>query len=67
MDKELAVKEAIERAKEQNDKVFARKVENLVWDIERTSQQLRDLKTQLTELTFEEITVPDVSDCMETR
>jgi peptidoglycan hydrolase CwlO-like protein len=65
MNKADALKKAIERKKEENDKNFEREVESLVWSIEHTSQKLRDLKKELTELTFEEIPIPDVSDCIE--
>ena len=36
----------------------------MVWEIEKKSQDLRDLKKELTELTYKEIPVPDVSDCI---
>jgi hypothetical protein len=65
MNKVEALKKAIERKKEDNAKNFERKVEALVWTIEKKSQELRDLKKELTELTFEEIDIPDVSDCLE--
>ena len=64
MDKAEALKKALERKKEQNDMDFERKVESLVWDIEKTSQRLRELKKELTELTYEEVDIPDVSDCI---
>ena len=64
MNKAEALKKALERKKEQNDMDFERKVESLVWDIEKTSQRLRDLKKELTELTYEEVDIPDVSDCI---
>jgi len=65
MNKAEALQKAMERKKEDTDKAFERKVEGLVWDIERKSQELRDLKKELTELTYEEPTIPDVSDCIE--
>jgi hypothetical protein len=65
MNKAEALKKAIERSKEINDQDFEDKVASLVWDIERTSQHLRDLKKELTELTYKEVPVPDLSDCME--
>ena len=64
MNKADALIKAIERKKEENDKEFACEVEGLVWAIEKKSQELRDLKKKLTELTFEEIKIPDVSDCL---
>lgn len=65
MNKAEALKKAIERRKEEADESFGRKVESLVWSIEKKSQELRDLKKELTELTFEEVIIPDVSDCIE--
>jgi len=65
MNKTDALKKAIERKKEENAKEFEREVESLVWSIEKKSQELRNLKKKLTELTFEEIEIPDVSDCLE--
>ena len=65
MNKTEALKKAIERKKEQNDQQFEAEVESLVWNIEATSRKLRELKKELTELTYEEIPVPDVSDCIE--
>jgi len=64
MNKADALIKAIERKKEENDKEFECEVEGLVWAIEKKSQELRDLKKKLTELTFEEIKIPDVSDCL---
>ena len=64
MNKAEALKNAIERKKEENARQFENKVESLVWKIEQTSQNLRDLKRELTELTYEEIPIPDVSDCL---
>ena len=54
-----------EALKEENDHSFEREVESLVWAIEKKSQELRELKKELTELTYEEIKIPDVSDCIE--
>jgi len=64
MNKEEALKRVIERKKEEDAKNFEMKVEELVWAIERKSQELRQLKKELTELTFKETAVPDVSDCL---
>ena len=64
MNKTEALKRAIERKKEENAKEFEREVESLVWTIEKKSQELRNLKRKLTELTFEEIDIPDVLDCI---
>lgn len=64
MNKADALKKVIARRKEQNDEDFERQVESLVWAIENTSQELRDLKKELLELTYKEIPVPDVLDCM---
>ena len=64
MNKTEALKKAIERKKADNAKDFEYNVESLVWAIEKKSQELRDLKKKLTELTFEEIDIPDVSDCI---
>ena len=65
MKKSEALKKVIERKKEENDHSFEREVESLVWAIEKKSQELRELKKELTELTYEEIKIPDVSDCIE--
>ena len=65
MNKAEALKKAIERKKEENDRDFEHEVESLVWAIEKKSQELRELKKQLTKLTYEEIDIPDVSDCLE--
>jgi hypothetical protein len=65
MNKHDALKRAIERKKEDHDREFERKVESLVWAIERKSQELRELKKELTELTYQEVEIPDVSDCIE--
>jgi len=65
MNKAEAIKKAIERKKEENLRYFEKDVESLVWEIEKTSQKLRKLKKDLTELTFKEIDIPDVSDCLE--
>ena len=65
MNKSEALKKAIERKKEENARNFESEVESLVWAIEKKSQELRDLKKKLTELTFEEVEIPDVSDCIE--
>jgi len=65
MKKSEALKKVIERRKEKNDNSFERKVESLVWAIGEKSQELRELKKKLTELTYEEIKIPDVSDCIE--
>jgi hypothetical protein len=64
MDKQEAIKKAIEKRKEENADNFQSDVENLVREIELTSQRLRELKGELAELTFKEIDVPDVSDCL---
>jgi len=64
MNKADALKKAVERKKEKNTRNFEDEVESLVWAIEKKSQELRDLKKKLTELTFEEIKIPDVSDCL---
>ena len=64
MDKADALKRAIEKKKEKNIEGFQCEVENLVWSIEKKSNELRDLKKKLKELTFEEIEIPDVSDCL---
>ena len=65
MNKLDALKKVIERKKEQNMDNFEKEVGSLVWEIENTSQRLKELKKQLTELTFEEINIPDLSDCIE--
>ena len=64
MNKADALKKAIERKKEAHEKDFERTVETLVWTIEQKSQELRELKKDLTELTYEEPIIPDVSDCI---
>ena len=65
MDKAAALKKIIERKKEEDATNFERRVESLVWAIECKSQELRELKKALTELTFKETPIPDVSDCIE--
>ena len=65
MNKVEALKKVIERKKEANTRDFENEVESLVWEIERKSQELRELKKKLTELQYEEPEIPDVSDCME--
>ena len=64
MNKAEALKKVIERKKEENIRNFESKVEGLVWEIERKSQELRDLKKELTKLTFNEVEIPDVADCI---
>jgi len=64
MNKTDALKKAIERRKERNNKDFEATVEDLVWRIEATSQTLRQLKKELTELTYTDIEIPDVEDCL---
>ena len=65
MNKSDALKQAIENRKVIADRDFTDKVESLVWSIERKSRELRDLKKELTELTYEEITIPDESEIKE--
>ena len=65
MDKAAALKKIIERKKEEDATNFEREVESLVWAIECKSRELRELKKALTELTFKETPIPDVSDCIE--
>ena len=64
MNKADALKKVIERKQEENKENFERTVGSLVWEIEKTSQRLKELKEELTQLTFEEINVPDLSDCV---
>ena len=64
MNKADALKKVIERKQEENMENFERTVGSLVWEIEKTSRKLKELKEELTKLTFEEINVPDVSDCV---
>ena len=45
MNKAEALKKAIEKKKQKNMDSFEAEVESLVWEIERKSQELRDLKT----------------------
>lgn len=54
MDKETAIKEAYEKRKEQSEDNFQTDVEGLVYDIENTSNKLRDLKARLAELEYKE-------------
>ena len=54
MDKETAIKEVYRKRKEQSEDNFQDEIEQLVWDIENTSNKLRELKTRLTELTYQE-------------
>jgi len=65
MNKIDALKKIIERKKEQSINDFEREVESLIWSIEKKSQELRELKLELTKLTYEEPRIPDVSDCIE--
>ena len=65
MNKLKALENIIKRKKEENDSNFEKRVESLVWAIEAKSQELRNLKKELTELTYQEVTIPDVSDCYE--
>ena len=65
MNKADALKKIIEDRKEKDARDFTNKVEALVWDIETASEKLRELKKQLTELTFTETPIPDISDCIE--
>ena len=65
MNKADALKKIIERKKEEDARRFECKVEELVWAIETKSNELRELKKKLTELTYKETPIPDVSDCME--
>jgi len=64
MNKAEALKRAIEKKKEENDRNFESKVESLIWAIETKSQELRELKKELTKLTYKEVIIPDVSDCI---
>ena len=54
MNKETAIKETYKKRKEQSEEDFQTEIEQLVGDIEDTSNRLRKLKTRLTELTYEE-------------
>jgi len=65
MNKSEALRKAIEKKKKENIENFEELVESLVWKIENKSQELRDLKKELKELTFEDVDIPDVSDCIE--
>ena len=65
MNKAEALKKIIERKKEQSINEFERDVEGLVWAIEKKSQELRELKLELTKLTYSEPGIPDISDCIE--
>jgi len=65
MNKIDALKKIIERKKEQSMNNFEKEVETLVWSIEEKSRQLRELKLELTKLTYEEPNIPDVSDCIQ--
>jgi len=65
MNKIDALKKIIERKKEQSINDFEKEVESLIWSIEKKSQELRELKLELTKLTYEEPRIPDVSDCIE--
>ena len=64
MNKAEALKKVIERKKEESARAFENEVETLVWAIEKKSNELRKLKKRLTELTYEEVEIPDVSDCI---
>lgn len=64
MKKSEAIQKAIQKKKDNNDLSFERQVESLIWAIENKSKELRYLKKELTELTYEEVTIPDVSDCI---
>ena len=64
MNKTEALKRVIERKKEEHEKNFEHKVEDLVWAIEEKSQELRELKKQLTELQYKDVNIPDVKDCL---
>ena len=65
MNKIDALKKIIERKKQQSINDFEKEVESLIWSIEKKSQELRELKLELTKLTYEEPRIPDVSDCIE--
>ena len=53
MNKETAIKEVYRKRQEQSEEDFQTSVEQLVLDIEDTSNRLRKLKTRLTELEYE--------------
>ena len=65
MKKTEALNKIIKRKQEENDSSFEREVESLVWAIENKSNELRKLKKELTKLTYEDITIPDVSECLD--
>ena len=65
MKKSEALQKTIKRKKDQNEKDFEHKVGRLIWAIEDKSQELKDLKKELTELTYKEIEIPDILDCIE--
>ncbi|GAG57735.1 unnamed protein product [marine sediment metagenome] len=54
MNKDTAIKEVYRKRKEQSEEDFQADIEQLVCDIEATSDKLRELKTRLTELTYKE-------------
>jgi len=65
MKKTDALKRILEEQKEIDKDNFEREVRNLVYAIQEKSDELRRLKKELTELTFEESPIPDVVDCMD--
>ena len=54
MNKETAIKEVYRKRKEQSEEDFQAEIEGLVYDIEHTSNKLRELKARLTELQYKE-------------
>ena len=54
MNKETAIKEVYRKRQEQSEEDFQTEIEELVWEIENTSDKLRELKARLTELQYKE-------------
>jgi len=54
MDKGTAIKESYRKRQEQSENNFQTEVENLVFEIEETSNKLRDLKARLAKLEYKE-------------
>jgi len=54
MDKKKAIEEALRQQKEEHEKRFQSRVQELVYEIGQTSQRLRKLKAELTSLEYKE-------------
>ena len=54
MDKDDVIKEVYEERKKASEEDFRSEVKGLVWEIEETSNKLRDLKKRLSELQYKE-------------